>query len=512
MSAQSRVKKTVLNARINLIFYLLSLLITFFTRNIFLMKLGDDFVGLTTTLKNILGFLNLAELGVSGAIGYVLYRPLFDKDQGKLNEIISVFGYIYQRIGTLITVLGILLSLFLPLIFKETSIDISVIYYLYYSLLISSLLGYFINYKQTLLAADQKSYVVTAAWQGTIIAKTIIQALIAYYTQNYYIWITIEILFGILYSFILNWRIASIYPWLKGDIKLGKGLLKKYPDISKYTKQLFVHKIAGFAQTQLTPLLLYAFVSLQMVAIYGNYTLIIAGLAAFIYQLLGSTEASVGNLIAEGNSSKIIRIYWELFAIRFFIAGVVVFGLYHLIDPFITLWLGREYLLENSTLILILISLFFNLSRGATDVFKYGYALFSDVWAPIAEAAIFITTALIGGSIWGVDGVLMGSATSLLLIIQIWHPLFLFRAGFKISIRSYFIPFIKYMAVYAICFVGTNILIDSFISTTEASSSYFSWLKHSATVIMIFSPIYLTAIYITSKGMRDSFARLTKLK
>ena len=61
---ESRVKKTLLNARVNLIFYLLTLALSFFSRKIFLDCLGIEFVGLTGTLQNLLGFLNLAELGI----------------------------------------------------------------------------------------------------------------------------------------------------------------------------------------------------------------------------------------------------------------------------------------------------------------------------------------------------------------------------------------------------------------------------------------------------------------
>ena len=99
MSQESRVRKSLLNARVNLIFYFLTLALSFFSRKIFLDTLGVDFVGLTSTLQNLLGFLNLAELGISTAIGYVLYKPLFEQNKLKINEIISVFGYLYHWIG-----------------------------------------------------------------------------------------------------------------------------------------------------------------------------------------------------------------------------------------------------------------------------------------------------------------------------------------------------------------------------------------------------------------------------
>ena len=62
MAAESRVKKSLLNARVNLIFYFLTLALSFFSRKIFLDTLGADFVGLTGTLQNLLGIRTIAKL------------------------------------------------------------------------------------------------------------------------------------------------------------------------------------------------------------------------------------------------------------------------------------------------------------------------------------------------------------------------------------------------------------------------------------------------------------------
>ena len=132
MSQESRLKKSLLNARVNLIFYFLSLALSFFSRKIFLDALGADFMGLIGTLNNLLGFLNLAELGISTAIGYVLYKPLFEHDERKINEIISVFGFIYRRIGFIILSAGCVLACFLPLIFPNNVFDLGIIYFAFF--------------------------------------------------------------------------------------------------------------------------------------------------------------------------------------------------------------------------------------------------------------------------------------------------------------------------------------------------------------------------------------------
>lgn len=507
MTNESRVKKTLLNARVNLIFYFLTLILSFFSRKILLNALGADFVGLTGTLTNLLSFLNLAELGIGTAIGYVLYKPLFEQDQQKISEIISVFGYLYRRVGKIILFAGCILSLFLRLIFPNTGFDLAVIYLAYYSFLASSLIGYFINYRQTLLGADQKNYVVTAYFQTGNIIKTLIQMASAYYTGSYYIWIAIELIFGIIYSFILNWKINQVYPWLKSDVKSGKLLYQKYPEVMRYTKQLFVHKIASLVQFQTTPFLIYAFVSLQTVAFYGNYTIITDKIKQLFDNFLGSTAAGIGNLIAEGNKDKILKVYWEMMSLRFLIVGIATFTLYYTLPLFIELWLGPEYLLSNRVLILVLTIFALSILRGTTDQFINGHGLFYDVWAPAVEAAIFFIVALIGGSIWQLEGVLLGSIVSLLIIVYVWKPYFLFKKGLKISVWMYWGRFIK-LSILSISTVFVFEFINNQIEWETFKESWCNFILFALYISSSIAIIQFMMLLIGSDGMKNLVKRL----
>lgn len=510
MSQESRVRKSLLNARVNLIFYFLTLALSFFSRKIFLDTLGADFVGLTGTLQNLLGFLNLAELGIGSAIGYVLYKPLFDHDETKINEIISVFGYLYHWIGKIILIAGCILACFLPLIFPNTEFDLGLIFFAYFSFLASSLIGYFANYKQTLLGADQKNYVVTAYFQTATIIKTIIQMALAYYTGNYYLWVIVELSFGIIYSFILNWKINQVYPWLRSEVSQGRILFKKYPEVMKYTKQLFVHKFTTFIQFQTTPFLIYAFVSLQTVAFYGNYTIITDKLSVFIGNLLGSTGAGVGNLIAEGDRNKIMKVFWELLAIRFWFASIFIFALYFLLEPFIILWLGKQYILDKSILIILLCNVFIMQTRGVTDQFLYGYGLFRDVWAPIAEAVIYLVVALIAGSCLGLKGVLLGGIISMLIIVCGWKPVFLFKSGFHFPLYIYWFNWGKHLFLMFITFIIGGYVVA--LITIDPAENYWEWIKYAMCITSIFILMYTSVLSFFSQGMRSFLQRILRIK
>ena len=505
---ESRLKKSILNARVNLIFYFITLVLSFFSRDVFLSSLGADFVGLTGTLQNLLGFLNLAEMGIGAAIGVVLYRPLFTDDKKTINEIVSVLGFLYRRVGTIICVAGVLLSLFLPKIFAKTEFDFGVIYIVYISFLASSLISYYINYRQTLLGADQRNYVVTAYYQSANICKLIVQMILAYTTGNYYLWAVIELTFGIIYSVILNIKINQVYPWLKSDIKLGKVVLKQYPNVIKYTKQLFVHKIGEVIHGQISPLLIYAFASLQTVAYYGNYTLITYKLNSLLGNVLNSTYAGVGSLIAEGDKKKILKTYWELMAIRFWIAGIFVFALYYLLPPFITLWIGEKYLLSDAVLVMLLVSYFLGIVRGTNDQFVLGFGLFADIWAPLVEAAILVVVAIIGGKLWGFEGVLTGSIFSTTIIIYIWKPYYLFKKGFCIPILRYWFPWIKHLLLFVFAFYTSTKIVSNIKYLQLLPTSWKHWILGAIVLVLIHTIINTAFFYLGTKGMRDFVKRI----
>lgn len=512
MQKESRVKKTMLNAKINLICYFASFITAFFTRKILLDQLGAEFIGFTGTVGSLLSFLNLAELGIGTAIGYVLYKPIADGDKFKINEIISVFGYLYRIIGIIILSLGIIGSLFLPLIFSDTDIPLGVIYFGFYAYLAASMIGYFVNYRAALLSADQRNYIVTGYFQITNTSKVVLQMIMAIYFANFYIYFAIELIGGIINAIILNWKINKTYPWLKNEIKQGKQIFKKYPEIIKYTKQLFAHKIGGLVQFQLTPFLIYSFVSLPVVALYTNYTIIAQKLEGVISATINSANAAVGNLIAEGNKARIIKVFEELLAIRIFVAPIIAACIYTFSSQFIGVWLGNEYILDKNIVAIIAILSALNIARGVVDQFINGCGLFADVWAPYAESIIMVVFAIMGGYLWGLPGVLCGPLASLIAIIFIWKPYYLFSKGFKLSVLIYWKFFIINILTSFAAFFVSGFIYDSFAKEHIQSETWGGLILGGSIYVIIIVIVTAISYYITSAGFRDFVHRIKFIK
>lgn len=512
MQKESRVKKTMLNAKINLICYFASFITAFFTRKILLDHLGAEFIGFTGTVGSLLSFLNLAELGIGTAIGYVLYKPIADGDKFKINEVISVLGYLYRIIGLAILSLGIIGSLFLPLIFPNTDIPLGVIYFGFYAYLAASMIGYFVNYRAALLSADQRNYIVTGYFQIIGTSKVILQMVLAIYFGSFYVYLAIELIGGIINAIILNWKINQTYPWLKSEIKQGKQIFKKYPEIIKYTKQIFAHKVGGLVQGQLTPFLIYSFVSLPMVALYTNYTILTQKLEGLISGVINSTGAAIGNLIAEGDQTKILKVFRELLAIRFFVASLVSICIYKFASPLISIWLGNEYILGNYTVAIIAILCGLGIARGIIDQFIHGNGLYGDIWAPYAESIIMVIIAISGGYFWGLPGVLSGPLISITAIIFIWKPYYLFSRGFKISVFKYWQLFAINISATAAAFWATDCIFSTFIEEHIPINNWFGLIINGTIYGVVITTLTAGAYYIVSAGFRDIIYRIKFIK
>jgi len=469
----SRTARSIKNAKVALFFYCINLLLQFFSRKIFLEYLGAEVLGLNTTAQNLIEFLNLAELGIGSAVGYSLYKPLFTRNYQSINEIVSVQGWLYRKIAYIVIVGACILMLFFPFIFEKAKVPLWYTYGTFIALLVSALLGYFINYRQIVFSADQQEYKVTLNIQGFKFFKILLQIVAVCYLSNGYVyWMLLEILMSVLTAYVLNRLLKHEYPWLKSIPKLGKELSKKYPEIIKKTQQLFFHKIASFVLTQTSPLVIYAYSSLTLVAIYGNYILITMGAIYLMNALFNSIGAGVGNLIAEGNTKRIKTIFWELASFRIWIASIICFGIYKLGHYFIILWIGQEYVMEESAFIVLIFITFVGLTR-VHEPFLFGYGLFQDIWSPIAETILNLGLSITLGYYYGLTGVLSGVAISLLIIVCCWKPYFLYKWGFKENISEYVYRYLKYLSILAISFIialwGSNLFLLPAITFVEWS-------------------------------------------
>lgn len=508
MQNSSRTARSLQNAKVALAFYVLNLVLQFFSRKVFLDYLGSEVLGLNTTAQNLLGFLNLAELGIGTAVAYNLYKPLFDGDRQAINDIVSIQGWLYRRIACVVIASAMVLMCFFPLIFAKAEVPLWYTYGSFIALLTNALLGYFVNYRQIVLSADQKEYKVTYCVQGTKLVKAFLQMVAIYLLAYGYVWwMVLELVFAMVTSIVLDRAIKKEYPWLRPAVAAGKVLRKQYPEIITKTKLVFFHLIGGFVLRQSSPLVIYAYASLTLVAIYGNYMLIVTGITALSNAMLNGIGAGIGNLVAEGKKTRIKAVFWEVIVLRMWIASIFCFGMYVLGHPFIALWVGNGYFLPQSAFLVLIIITFIDLTR-TYDLFINAYGLFQDIWSPLVEATLNLGLSIFLGYYYGITGILSGVLISLLLVICCWKPYFLYSRGFKESILEYVLHYMKYIGLLATSFYISMVMPRSFLGFSLSESDYTWQIVYGMTITALYAIISLLLLYSTDKSSKKFVHRI----
>lgn len=500
-----RTHRSVMNIEVGMLFYILTIILTFFSRRVFLECLGTEFIGLTGMLMNIMSFLSVAELGIGISISYFLYKPLQEDNHEKINEVMSMLAYLYRCIGFFIGGVGVLISLFFPWWFNHLSTGLFLVYFAFYAFLGQSMAGYIFNYRQLLVSANQKQYVVNAYFQTINIVQIITQIILAYHYRNLYLWVIVGFVFTIIGCIVFNRRIRQVYPWLRIDTKAGKRNLKQYPEVLKKTRQIFVLKIKDFILNRSDELMVGIFVSVTQVAFYGNYTMIINKLIYFFNILGDGMSAGVGNLIAEGDEKNTMKVFWEMIATRYFIAGMITYPLILFLQPLISCWVGAEYQLSSLIAYLLIINLFLRLQYSTIYIFIGASGLYDDVWTSWAELIINIAVTLALAPFYGIVGILLGKIVSIFFFNVIWKPYFLFSRGFHKSVWEYWRPMTTYYILFILFTAVAVWLRHAYVQ--DHVDSWPTLIGYGLAITPPLLLLYFIVMFIFTRGMQCFVAR-----
>ncbi|MCH5213855.1 MAG: sugar transporter [Muribaculaceae bacterium] len=501
MTAISRTRKSVWNSSAAMGMYFINLVLEFYSRVIFLKYLGTEILGLNTTAVNLLQFLNLAEMGVWTAIATSLYKPLHENNYDEINRIVTLNGHLYRRIGGLIILAAAVLMGFFPFIFKKMELPLWYAYASFSVLLFSSLIGYFFNYKQFLLSANQQNYKIIFSYKLVVACKVVAQILaMELFPYPYFWWLGLEVGFACIASFSLHLTVKKTFPALEKCQEGFKTLRKKYPEIIKKIKQLFVQKISGFVLFQTSPIIIYGLSTLTLVTLYGNYMILINGIISLLSAMFNGMLAGIGNLVHTSEKGHILKVFDQLFAIRFYVIGVLCFGMWHGGQLFISWWLGAEYLLEPLTLGLLVAQFFFYVNRYVVYDFLSAYGYFGDVWASIAEVVINIGLSVWLGILWGLNGVIAGVLISIVIIAFGWKPFYLFKYKLKTGFGNFWAKMLNLSVTMAAAWIATGYIAPFF--PTSAAVNLGALIINVLPGVAIFTIIYGLLLWLTSAPFR----------
>lgn len=456
MRSQNSIKNTI----VSIVMSIVTILIGLITQKIFIKILGTEYLGLNGLFTNILSMLAIAELGIGSAIIYSLYKPIAEKDKEKIKSLIEFYKKSYRIIALVVTIIGIAVIPFLGKIVGETKIQENITF-LYLLFLFDTVASYLLTYKRSILYASQKTYIVNIVHILYLILMNILQITILILTKNYVAYLSIKIIFRILENVVITIIANKMYPYIK-EKNIKKIDQDVQQSIIKKVKGLIFHKIGSFIVLGSDNIMISTFLGVTTVGLYSNYNTILQAVNNLFSQVFSSITASVGNLLVEKEQEKSYKIYKNMLFINSWMYSFSSIAILCLMEPFIKIWIGEQYLLSYSVLVILSINFYVQGMRKTTSTFKEAAGIFhEDRFVPIIESIVNILASIVFLKIWGLAGVFLGTVTSSLVLFLYSYPIYVYKKLFN---RTYF-QFLKehftYLLVSVLCAALTAFIIKN---------------------------------------------------
>ena len=454
----------ILNILRNSIYSLISFacvaLLGIFVRKLFTQYLPIEFLGLEGLFSNIITMLSLAELGVSTVISYNLYREIANDNKKEINMLMALYRYVYTIIGSFIFFIAIILFFFLPIFVKGTNLPWHYVQSVYAIQIATVLSTYFLAYKRTLFAAEQKDYICIKIDMGCKLLNSCAQIAAIVFFKNYLLYAFSVLFFNVLANIIITWKAKKVYPYLK-SVKISMVDFRERNFFGE-TKNFMIHKISYLFYSGLDMVIVTSFLGLKEAGLLSNYVLIHMGIYAVLYKCFQGIIPSLGNLVYSEDKDRSISVY-DVLDLAYSFLGSYVCCVYIIVfQPFIGLFFGKQFLLPNEYVVLLASSVFLSMQFENAYNYRSTHGNFeNDRLYMILSAISKLVVAVIFVKYWGIQGLVLGTIVGLGFIIY-GRIQFVFRIIFQTSMRKYLIKHLLFSLLIGIEIVGIKYLFAWF--------------------------------------------------
>jgi O-antigen/teichoic acid export membrane protein len=465
MNEKTRTSNSIRNIIVAVSCQILSALLGFVTKTIFIKLLGDANNGLLGFFANIVSVLSLAELGLGTAITFALYKPIADNNVERLQSLMQFYKRIYTYIAGIVLVLGLCVLPFLHLLMEEVSSN-NLIYLYYFIYLLNTVTSYLFIYKSALLNADQRNRIVRIVNTIYIILRNLIEIGVLLLTHSFIAYLLVQLCCTVLNNVTISTIANKLYPWLVNKAKALEKTDKKriFTDV----KSVVYYKIGGVLLNNTDNILITVILGVLAVGYYSNYLMITTLVLTVLELVFSALTGSVGNLNATTTKEQSKKVYDIVGFISFWIYSFCAICIFVLIDDAVLLWLGNQRVLESKISIALAINMFVLGLLQPTMLFRNTTTLFRKAkFIILITAGLNIVLSIGLGYLWGIAGIVFATAISRLLTNFWYEPYKLHKDVFQTSAKNYFIKNAVYILTagvvgFATYFVANLLPITGF--------------------------------------------------
>lgn len=450
----TRAKKSFFNWITGVGGSVLTLILSFITRAVFIRALGDSYLGIEGLFTNILSFLSLAELGFGSAIVFKLYKPLETDDRPRLRALMRLYRRTYAAVGCVIAGLGLGLIPLLPALIKDygtlAELHLNGVFIFLIYLFNSASSYWFFAYKTSFVQAAQRSYVLNLMGYGLKTASSLCQIAVLLLTHDFIVYLLVQIGFGILTNLLYAAVCDRRYPYLRE--KTGEKVSRQeFREFLKDCSALFLFQASTVVINASDNIVLSALLGLQAVGVYFKYTSVKVALLNLLYNFFSGVRASVGSLYTTGNLDWSRLIFRTISLCTTILFGVTAVGLAVLLNDFVALWLGPEHVLTVWTradgtavpsplALLIAVELYLTGRAYCYGTFRSSMGLFRQMrFRPLINIVVNLAVSVAAVPRLGPVGCVVGTIVSYLVSNLLFDPVIICSRALQMPVSRYFL-------------------------------------------------------------------------
>ncbi len=296
-----RMRKLRLNSIFALLYQGLLVISGLVLPRCFLAYYGSEVNGLLSSITQFLSFINICDMGISAVISSALYKPLAERDYGKISRVFVYSKKFFRGISyILLGYILVLLFVYPQLVEEQFGAVYTILLIICMS--ISSFSQYFLGISyQLLLNADQRSYVQLIINGGTLIANTVLSVGIMVLGGGIHV---VKLVASLIY--LLRPILMAVY--VKKNYQIDDKIKADASAVPQKRSGIIQH-ISYIVCENTDVAVLTIFSTLSNVSIYSVYFLVLNSVKTLINAATTGVQAMFGNMIANGEKEKLHSTY-----------------------------------------------------------------------------------------------------------------------------------------------------------------------------------------------------------
>lgn len=214
----SNTEKTLKNSTISVFAQIITLLLQFINRRIFIIFLDIEYLGYQTLFGNVFSLLSVAELGIGNIIAFHLYKEIAEDNKEEIGKLMYLYKWLYRIVAMIVLFSGLGCCFLLRFFVTDIMVSWSYLYTIYFIQLAGVVLGYFLSYRRTIYIATQQEYKCVQIDLCINVLIQIIQFSLLAIFRIYILYLCLQLSITIISNIIISIRTNKEFPYLKKKI------------------------------------------------------------------------------------------------------------------------------------------------------------------------------------------------------------------------------------------------------------------------------------------------------